>query len=471
MSPKERRSADRHSAHQQPRNGDPSANRPAGHRRPQSSEPAASSADSQRIALVLSGGGARGAYEAGVLSVLVPALARRGEAPTLFVGSSVGAINAAGLAASWHDGPEEAVATGLEIWRRVDKDSVIRPILSWQIPITVLRYAGGVLSVPKVRVPSLLDPAPLRENLGEWIDWAQLHRNMREGTVSSVGVVATAARSGRTVVFVEGERELVAAAAARRSHVVSYVPTKLAAKHVRASAAIPIFFPPVRVEHPRSAAGWYIDGGTRLNTPLKPALDLGAERMVVVGMDSVTEPPIGAAAGKGEEPPDFGDGALHVLQGRLVDPVIEDVRMLGNANVFFSNGDGAANAYRAARGKPPYRVVPYIFIAPERHGAIGKLASEVFKTNYNGLRGAGSVRGLRNLATLRGTDFRLLNRLIGDESPTHGELLSYLFFDRDFIEELIEMGRKDARRWLTAPPGPSEPWQIEPLDRFLRAAH
>jgi NTE family protein len=316
-------------------------------------------------------------------------------------------------------------------------------------------------------VPSLLDPAPLRENLDRWVDWAQLHRNMRDGTVRSVAVVATAARSGRTVVFTEGERELVAATAARHSHVVSYVPAKLAPEHVRASAAIPIFFPAVRIQHPRGAAGWYIDGGTRLNTPLKPALDLGAERIVVVGMDAVTEPPIGGHT-KGEEPPDFGDGALHVLQGRLVDPVIEDVRMLGNANLFFGNGDGAANAYRAARGKPPYRVVPYIFIAPERHGAIGKLASEVFKSNYNGLGAVGRVRGLRNLASLRGTDFRLLNRLLGDESPTHGELLSYLFFDRDFIEELIKMGRRDARHWLEAAPGPSDPWQIEPLDRFLR---
>jgi NTE family protein len=464
MSPKDRRSADR-----QPADRQPARRQPAGQRHVAANEPPAAGAGSPRVALVLSGGGARGAYEAGVLSVLVPALQRRGEAPTLFIGSSVGAINAAGLAASWHLGPEQAVATGLDIWRRVDKDSVIRPILSWQIPITVLRYAGGVLSVPKVRVPSLLDPAPLRENLGEWIDWTQLHRNLRDGTVRSVAVVATAARSGRTVVFAEGERETVAAAAARHSHVVSYVGAKLAPEHVRASAAIPIFFPPVRVGHPRSAAGWYIDGGTRLNTPLKPALDLGAQRIVVVGMDSVTEPPIGAP-GKGEEPPDFGDGALHVLQGRLVDPVIEDVRMLGNANVFFSNGDGAANAYRAARGKPPYRVVPYIFIAPERHGAIGKLASQVFKANYNGLGGMGSVRSLRSLATLRGTDFRLLNRLIGDESPTHGELLSYLFFDRDFIEELIKMGREDARRWLAAPPGPAEPWQIEPLDRFLRTA-
>jgi NTE family protein len=419
-----------------------------------------------RVALVLSGGGARGAYEAGALSVLVPALVARGESPTLFVGSSVGAINAAGLGAFWHLGPDQAVERGLELWRQVDKDSVIRPILAWQVPVTALRYAGGILSLPKIRVPSLLDPEPLRENLSRWIDWRRLHRNVHEGVVDAVAVVATAARSGRTVAFVEGTPETVEPALMSRSHVVSYVAAELSAEHVRASAAIPIFFPSVWVRTPRRAAGWYIDGGTRLNTPLKPALDLGADRIVVVGMDAVSEP-APATPRKGEEPPDFGDGALHVLQGRLVDPMIEDVRMLGNANVFFGNGSRAANAYRAARGKPPYRVVPYIFIAPDHHGAIGELASEVFGSRYGSFT---SLRGLRELAALRGTDFRLLNRLLGGDSPTHGELLSYLFFDREFIEELIRMGQEDARRWLEAPPGPSDPWQIEPLDRFVRSA-
>ena len=110
-----------------------------------------------------------------------------------------------GLGAFWHLGPEKAIETGLEIWRQVDKDSVIRPILAWQVPITALRYAGGILSLPKVRVPSLLDPEPLRQNLERWIDWRRLHRNVREGRVHAVAVVATAARSGRTVVFVEGD--------------------------------------------------------------------------------------------------------------------------------------------------------------------------------------------------------------------------------------------------------------------------
>jgi NTE family protein len=416
------------------------------------------------VSLVLSGGGARGAYEVGALSVLLPALEARGESPTQFIGTSVGAINAAGLGALWHLGAEQAVDTVAQLWRSVDKDAVIRPILSWQVPITALRYAGGVLSVPRMRVPSLLDPGPLRANLAHWIDWPQLHKNVRDGVVESVGIVATSAATGRTVVFAEGSKEVIGAATEHRSHVISYVATKLGGEHIGASAAIPIFFPPIHVASPRSAAGWYIDGGTRLAAPLKPALDLGAKRMVVVGMDAIGEP---SSASADTQPPDFGDGWLHVLQGRLVDPLIEDIRMLGNANLFFGGGDGAANAYRAARGKAPYRVVPYIFIAPGEAGVIGKLASEVFKANYGGLGDMRGLKGWRNLSAFRGTDFRLLNRLLGDESPTHGELLSYLFFDRDFIDELIRMGAEDAKRWMEAPPGASEPWQTEPLARFI----
>jgi NTE family protein len=120
--------------------------------------------------------------------------------------------------------------------------------------------------------------------------------------------------------------------------------------------------------------------------------------------------------------------------------------------------DAATERYRAARGKKPYRMIPYIFIAPEKRGAIGRLARDVFKSRYGGWKG------------LRSVDFPLLNRLLGGESPQHGELLSYLFFDREFIEELIRMGQRDARRWLRADPGPDEPWQIEPLDAFTRQA-
>lgn len=406
---------------------------------------------------MLAGGGARGAYEAGALSVLLPALEELGERPTTMVGTSVGSINAAYLAASRHLDARQAAAGGIERWLDVRKGRVVRPILSWQVPLTAVRYAGEILGLPGVRLPSLLDPAPLRSNLARWIDWRALRRNVKSGVVDSVSVVATAARSGRTVVFTEGRDR--AAASRRSSHVIDYVAVRLSEQHLRASAAIPILFPPVRVDTPREARGWYFDGGTRLNTPIKPALDLGVDKLVVIGTDSISELP--REQGRHDcDAPDFGDGALHVMQGMLVDPLIEDLRMLGNVNLFFGDGQGtkAVTEYRSARGKPPYRTVPYVFVGPERRGAVGELATDVFRDRYGGVKG------------IRSPDFPLLSRLLGGDSPTHGELLSYLFFDEVFIEELIAMGKRDAHRWLDAPPGPAEPWQIGPLDAFTRSA-
>jgi NTE family protein len=406
----------------------------------------------QRVASVLSGGGARGAYEAGALSVLAPALEARGERPSLLLGTSVGAINAAYLAASRHLDAETQLDGLLERWRHATKSEVIRPILRYQLPLTALRYAAELLSVPRVRLAGLLDPQPLERNLRLWIDWEDLHRNVATGVVEAVAVTATAARSGRTVVFVEG----AARSSARRSHVLEYVPANLREEHIRASAAIPILFPPVRVETPAQARGWYVDGGTRLNTPIKPALDLGADRLVVIGTESITDP--GSDPGRHESaPPDFGDGALHVLHGALVDPLVEDMRLLGNVNVFFADGEQAPGAtrYREARGKPPYRRVPYVFVAPPRRGLIGDVATTVFRARYSGLK------------ALRSPDFPLLNRLLGGDSPVHGELLSYLFFDREFIDELIRLGREDARRWLESPSRRADPWQVEPLAEFV----
>src|SRR5207244_4041415 len=167
-------------------------------------------------------GGARGAYEAGVLSVLGPALDQRGERPTLVVGTSVGAINAAFLAGTSHLEADEAVALGIEHWCEVTKGEVIRPILTHQVPLTALRYAGEILSLPGVRLPSLLDPKPLEGNLNRWIDWDSVHGNVDAGVVEVLASVATGARTGRTVVFCEGQCERVR----HRSHAIDYVETR-----------------------------------------------------------------------------------------------------------------------------------------------------------------------------------------------------------------------------------------------------
>ncbi|MEA2482024.1 MAG: hypothetical protein QOJ07_3946 [Thermoleophilaceae bacterium] len=405
-------------------------------------------------ALVLAGGGARGAYEAGALSVLLPELESRGERPDIYVGTSVGALNASMLAASQHLPAEEAVARLVEVWSDLSKDQVIRPILRRQGPLAIMRYTGELLSVPGMRLQSILDPEPLRRNLGGWIDWEQLGRNVDDGLVASIGTVATSARTGRSVVFVQEHEPRFH----HRSHAVAYVATRIGAEHVLASAAIPLLFPPIEVTEPSHARGWYVDGGTRLNTPIKPALDLGAERLVVVACDSIAGPVMEPGAEDDDTPPDIGDGVLHLLEGALVDPLIEDMRTLGNINAFFTDESAiGARLYRSARGKAPYQRVPYVFVGTERRGAVGELAARVFAEQYGGWRGV-----------VRSVDFQLISRLIGDNSATHGELLSLLFFDRDFTRELMALGVADAERWLDAPHDMDDgPWQEGPLSTFV----
>lgn len=409
---------------------------------------------SDHVALVLAGGGARGAYEVGALAELLPALHGRGERPTIVTGTSVGAINAAYVASTAHLDVEDQVAGAIERWREIEKQAVMSPILFKQMPLTAIRYAGEILNVPGMQVPGLLDPAPLQRSLRCWVDFGHLRRNIDAGVIQAVCVFATAARSGNTVGFLDGKPPR----RPHRSHAVRYVRARLEGTHVRASAAIPIFFPAVWVERPPQARGWYYDGGTRLNTPIKPALDLGATKIVVVGMESLAEHEQAYDDVRGERP-DFGDGTLNVLHGLLADPVMEDMRTLANINTFLVDGGANSGAvrYRKARGKPPYRTIEYAFVCPGRPGAIGELALETFERRYGGLR------------ALRDIDIPLLSRLLGGNSATHGELLSYLLFDSEFASKLIELGRKDAKRWLRrhAGDGGRGLWCSDPMHDLL----
>src|SRR5271167_979199 len=266
-----------------------------------------------RVALVLPGGGARGAYEVGALSVLLPALHARGERVSIFCGTSVGALNAA-LVASLAAEPVEAQVEGaLQRWRTMRKGDVIAPIIGPRGLLTVARLVGEALEIPGLRLGSLLDPSPIRGNIERWIDWLALHRNVRSGLVDAVCVVATALSSGSSVGFLESRNR---APRTRAGDDIRYVRGTLTGEHVRASAAIPLLFPPVKVEQPLSAADHYVDGGTRLNSPIKPALSLGADRVIVVGFE-----PFGAHAKPAARTgaPRLADVAANVIDGLLVD--------------------------------------------------------------------------------------------------------------------------------------------------------
>ena len=397
------------------------------------------------VGLVLAGGGARGAYEIGALSVLLPALEARGERPEVIVGTSVGALNAAFLAATAERPVEEVVARALAIWDGIRFEQVLAHLGSPGALQRLMRYVGQFLGVPGARLEALLDPTPLRATLERLVPFDAIERNVATGVVRSAAVVATSALTSRSVVFHRGG----GSPARDDARGIDYVEVPLAEEHVRASSAIPGAFPAVEVTTPERARGWYGDGGTRLNTPIKPALALGAKRVVVVALNAIGRPTRSQPLNQpqplaGPHRPDALEGAGALMQAVLVDPLAHDVATLATVNALV----GAADGDRPA-GK---QTVPYIFVAPQERDAIGRLAQQVFREHYADLAD-----------TLRARDLAFLGRAVaGGSDPAHGELLSYLFFAPAFACRLITLGRADAERWL-AEPHDDGPWQVRPL--------
>lgn len=386
------------------------------------------------VGLILAGGGARGAYEIGALSVLLPVLEERGERPRVIVGTSVGALNAAFLAATADRPVDEVVARGLRIWTEIRFEDVLAHLGSPSALRRLSRYVGQFLGVPGARLDALLDPAPLRKTLRERVPFDRIEPNVAGGTLHAAAVVATSALTSRSVVFHRGG----GAPARDDKRGIDYVDTDVTDEHVRASAAIPGVFPAVHVPAPSRARGWYFDGGTRLNTPIKPALALGAKRVVVIALNSIAAAPAQLA---GERRPDALEAAGQLVQAVLVDPLAHDMATLTTVNELVAAADRLDSK----------RTVPYVFVAPQERDAVGRRAREVFDEHYAHLADA-----------LRSRDIAFLGRAVaGGSDPLHGELLSYLFFAPEFAHALIDLGRADARRWLDAHPG--DPFATGPL--------
>jgi len=373
------------------------------------------------------------------MSVLLPALEARGERVTVWCGTSVGAINAALLASLAHRSVPEQVEHAIALWLDMRKQDVIARIAGRGGARTLVRLAGHALGIRSAGLAGLLDPSPLQGSLDRWIDWARLGRNVHKEIVDAVCVVATSLSTGDPVAFISTR----GAAPGNADDGLRYVATRLRGEHVRASAAIPMLFPTVEITTPRAARGHYIDGGTRLNSPIKPALHLGADRVIVIGLEPFAQAP---ARPSSPRPPGIADVAANVLDGLLVDQVAHDMRRLAAINSFFVESATTGTmrsprAYRLARGREPYRPISYALVAPRRRGAIGRLADTVFERRFGGLRG------------LRDPDYAVISRVLGGRVQTRGELLSFLMFDHVFVSELIDMGRRDATRWLRRHPG------------------
>ena len=401
-----------------------------------------------RVALVLDAGGARSGYQVGALQVLLPAMAAHGPRPSLIVGTSAGALLSAALTATAHLEPEEQATRLLAVLQDTTKKNVMRPL--WrQGPTVLARYASETLGASRFRLRGLVGTDPLARTLRRSIDWDRLHRNVEEGTIEVSAVTATSVRTGWVTMFAEATEAYGELPDPPREHHRSYAATRLAVEHLMASAAIPVLFPSVKVSEPESAAGWYVDGATRRRVPLAPALELGADRLVVVGtgsLQAVDPDPV-----QDQADVDLAAGGATLLGAVMDDPLRHDLRRLAAVNGFADDDEVAPhlNRHRAAIGRPPFRVTPYVAVTPRTAADLADIALEVFRANHGTLRGS-----------LLDPDLQLVHRLLGSDSPLQGELLSYLLFDPDFFSAAADLGRRDAEQWLVDNP---EFWRTDGL--------
>src|SRR6266851_748832 len=361
----------------------------------------------QPLALVLSGGGARGAYEAGVLRYALGKLApRRGRSalPRIFCGTSVGAINACALAAR-AELPDLGVRLLADRWESLRLEDVFK--LGWGDLAAIARWLVGKPAPDGVS--SLLDAGPLATLVREFIPWRALHQNVAEGGVHAVTLSATDVETGHTVIFVESavDHALYSTDAS-----VEYVPGRL-----------------------------IVDGSVRQNTPISPAIRMGCERVLVIGLRADPRT-LQARASRRQaashqeslSSPLYLFGKL--LDALLLDRVENDLANLRRVNAALHaltpvllQDQEVALALVAAGGA--LRPVRDLFIRPSQD--LGKLAADVLSRPAVRARLSGPAGYFMR---------RMGENAVQTQDPS--DLLSYLLFDGEYASELIALGERDA---------------------------
>ena len=399
-------------------------------------------ATSSRTAIVLSGGGARGAYEAGVLAYLFEHVYP--ELPPGFEfdivsGTSVGAIHAGFLAASSHLEPAERARALVEIWQGMALDNVLKlsPSDWFGIPMRALGIKalmrGGREHRPDV-IGGLVDLSPLERLVEEQIPWDHLRGNLDAGRPRALCVACTDVHTGLVTVFVDSDEfDSSPWEADSYAHAIR---AEITPRHVRASAAIPFLFPAVRI-----GESYYLDGGLRVNTPLSPVLRMRADKVLVIGLKCAPENErrgTGPSAAHAITHPAFLLGKM--LNVLILDQIEHELRRLDMLNGILDAASDALgpdcivaiNRVMQEKRGLEYRKVETAVVRPSRD--IGAIAADSYHRSGVGGHSGGILPRLLAHSALRGVP------------EEEADLFSYLYFDAAFTQPLIELGREDARR-------------------------
>ena len=363
-------------------------------------------------ALILSGGGARAAYQVGVLKALAEILPAGSHNPfPIICGTSAGAINAVTLAA--HEGSFTEAINDLEsVWLKLAPANVYR--YGWlEMFKGIVRFSGSLLNrgVGVSRPISLLDNAPLRELIENTVHFNQIDRNIARGNLTAVSVTAMGYSSGQSVAFFQAAPEVEGWKRHRRSG----RQTLLNADHLMASSAIPTLFPTTKIEHE-----YYGDGALRQLAPISPALHLGASKVFIVGVSGNRDLRL---LQKKKAPvrhsPSMAQVIGHMFNSAFVDSLEGDIERLERINQLLRL---IPVEQREAEGLP-LKLVDNLVISPTQplDQIAGRRVCDLPPSLRFFLRNTGATTS-------------------GDGASA----ASYLLFAHSFVSELIALGYKDS---------------------------
>lgn len=370
----------------------------------------------KRNALILSGGGARGAYQAGVLRGLSKIFSANKPRISVITGVSAGAINAAYLGANLED-LDRCTENLWNFWAGLSPDDIYQTNLS-HLAANSFRLAknftlGAWKADLNERNLGLLNPEPLRKLLKEKIDFQRIEENLQNHHLDVLALSTFDYDSRLGITYYQSREKRKAWERAYRRA----LPGVINQDHVMASAAIPMFFPAQRLDN-----RFHGDGCLRNTAPLSPAIRLGADRLLIIGVRQGLIEDIDLT--QATKSPSWGQIISTLISSIFFDGLEMDLERLDRINrnlrlecVAESNTDSDAETNH---GAAPLREIESLYIHPSKD--IAEIASKYFNTLPKSLR--------------------LLFRTFG-ASEDSGDLISYFLFEKEFCEELLVLGEQD----------------------------